>query len=56
MEQLENEDQQLISNNSVLERFEQFIREGAYPNMRMLRNDIEDAINFEVLKAQGIIT
>ena len=39
----------------VLELFEKVIKEGAYPNMRMLRNDIEDAINFEILKARGII-
>ena len=44
-----------IENNSVLELFERVIKEGAYPNMRMLRNDIEDAINFEILKARGII-
>lgn len=56
MDQIDNEDRTLISKNSVLELFEQFIKEGAYPNMRMLRNDIEDAINFEVLKARGIIT
>lgn len=30
-------------------------KDGAYPNMRMLRNDIEDAINFEILKARGIL-
>ena len=30
------------------------IKEGAYPNMRMLRNDIEDAINFEILKVRAL--
>ncbi len=40
-------------NQSLLN--ERVIKEGAYPNMRMLRNDIEDAINFEILKARGII-
>jgi ATP-dependent Clp protease ATP-binding subunit ClpA len=55
MDQIDGEDQALIANNSVLELFERFIKEGAYPNMRMLRNDIEDAINFEVLKAREII-
>ena len=49
------EDKELIENNSVLSLFERVIKEGAYPNMRMLRNDIEDAINFEILKARGII-
>ena len=41
--------------NSVLTFFEKVIKDGAYPNMRMLRNDIEDAINFEILKARGIL-
>lgn len=53
--QIDDEDKELIKNNSVLELFERVIKEGAYPNMRMLRNDIEDAINFEILKARGII-
>lgn len=55
MAQLDAEDKVLIEKNSVLEVFEKVIKEGAYPNMRMLRNDIEDAINFEILKARGII-
>lgn len=55
MEQVDAEDKAFIENNSVLELFEKAIKEGAYPNMRMLRNDIEDAINFEILKARGII-
>ena len=55
MEQIDAEDKVLIENNSVLSFFEKVIKEGAYPNMRMLRNDIEDAINFEILKVRGII-
>lgn len=55
MERVDAEDKAFIENNSVLELFERVIKEGAYPNMRMLRNDIEDAINFEILKARGII-
>ena len=55
MAQVDAEDKALIENNSVLSLFERVIKEGAYPNMRMLRNDIEDAINFEILKARGII-
>ena len=55
MAQVDVEDNSLIENNSVLELFESAIKKGAYPNMRMLRNDIEDAINFEILKARGII-
>ena len=55
MAQIDEEDRELVENNPVLELFENVIKEGAYPNMRMLRNDIEDAINFEILKARGII-
>ena len=55
MERVDAEDKAFIENNSVLELFERVIKEGAYPNMRMLRNDIEDAINFEILKAICII-
>ena len=55
MEDVDNEDRKLIENNSVLSIFEKAIKEGDYPNMRMLKNDIEDAINFEILKARDII-
>lgn len=55
MEDVDNEDRKLIENNSVLSIFEKAIKEGAYPNMPMLKNDIEDAINFEILKARDII-
>ena len=55
MEHVDTEDKKLIENNSVLKLFEKVIIAGAYPNMRMLKNDIEDAINFEILKARGII-
>ena len=55
MEQIDGEDKKLIENNSVLTFFEKVIKDGAYLNMRMLRNDIEDAINFQILKARGIL-
>lgn len=55
MAHVDTEDKKLIENNSVLTLFERVIIEGAYPNMRMLKNDIEDAINFEILKARDII-
>ena len=53
---LDDEDKALIESNGVLPFFEKAIREGSYPNMRMLRNDIEDAVNLEILKARGIIS
>lgn len=55
MERVDAEDKMLITGNTVLALFEQAIKDGAYPNMRMLKNDIEDAINFEILKARSII-
>jgi len=54
-EQLEKEDQELIQNNRVLSFYTEMISKGYYKNIRMLRNDIEEAINFEILKARGII-
>lgn len=53
--QLDEEDQVLISENQVLNFYIEKIKAGYYKNMRMLRNDIEDAINFEILKARNII-
>lgn len=53
--QLDEEDQVLISENQVLKFYIEKIKAGYYKNMRMLRNDIEDAINFEILKARNII-
>ena len=56
IDSLDDEDKALIESNGVLPFFEKAIREGSYPNMRMLRNDIEDAVNLEILKARGIIS
>lgn len=53
--EINTEDQSLVKEDTVLRLFEKAIKEGAYPNIRMLKNDIEDAINFEILKARGII-
>lgn len=49
------EDVKLIENNTVLDFFINAISKGYYPNMRMLKNDIEDAVYYEILKAKGII-
>lgn len=54
-ENLMDEDKKLIENNGVLSFFEENIKAGTYVNMRMLRNDIEDALNIEILKARKII-
>lgn len=55
MEQIKPEDKELIGDNTVLSFFEKGIKDNAYQNMRMLRNDIEDAINYLILKARNII-
>lgn len=49
------EDKELITDNTILDLFTSKIKEGYYKNMRMLKNDIEDAINYEILKARHII-
>ena len=53
--ELSEEDQQLIENNNVLSFYISHIKKGLYSNMRMLRNDIEEALNYEILKSRGII-
>ena len=53
--QLSAEDKDLILDNHVLLFFQNAIRQGYYSNMRTLKNDIEDAINIEILKARGIL-
>lgn len=53
--QLDEEDLELVPRNKVLPFFENAIRRGMYSNIRMLRNDIEDALNYEILKARNII-
>ena len=55
MKQITPEDKILIEDNTVLSVFEESIKDNAYPNMRMLKNDIEDAINYLILKARNII-
>ena len=52
---LTKEDQDLICDNHVLHFYIKKIRSGYYRNMRMLKNDIEDALNYEILKARGIL-
>lgn len=53
--QLDEEDLELVPRNKVLPFFENAIRRGMYSNIRMLRNDMEDALNYEILKARNII-
>ena len=53
--ELSEEDQNLIRNNQVLSFYIEKIQSGYYRNMRMLKNDIEDALNYDILKARGIL-
>ena len=53
--QLDADDKELVPQDTVLPVFENAIRKGMYPNIRMLRNDMEDALNFEILRARNII-
>jgi len=53
--QLSEEDQGLIKDNAVLSTFINAIKNGYYKNMRTLKNDIEDALNIEILKARDIL-
>lgn len=53
--QLSEEDQELIKGNLVLDTFTTAIKNGYYKNMRTLKNDIEDALNIEILKARNIL-
>ena len=53
--QLTPEDRKILPNDSVLNFFEEQIQKGKYTNIRMLKNDIEDAVYYELLKAHGII-
>ncbi|MCL2019741.1 MAG: AAA family ATPase [Oscillospiraceae bacterium] len=53
--QLDDDDKNHIKDNHILKDFHSYISKGYYKNMRMLKNDIEDAINYEILVARKII-
>lgn len=55
LNELSEEDKILINGNDVLSVFESYIQNGLYENIRLLKTDIEDAINYEILKAQHIV-
>lgn len=55
LSKISEEEKMLIADNDILNKFNQGIRKNAYANMRMLNNDIEDAVYYEILKAYGII-
>ena len=52
---VQEEDRALIVDNNILAFFKEHIKKGSYPNIRMLKNDIEDAIYFEILRKRNIL-
>lgn len=52
---LDEDDKILIQENTILEFFKDKIEKGFYKNIRMIKSYMEKAINFEILKARGII-
>lgn len=55
IDSLDDEEKQLMIDNEVLSFYEKAIKAGSYPNMRMLKNDIEDSINYDLLKKRGVL-
>lgn len=47
-------EQELLNTKCILPTFKNAIKKGAYKNIRMLKNDIEDAMNFEILKELNV--
>ena len=52
---LPESDRNLVSSESIIKDFTSFIQHSQYMNMRMLKNDIEDAVNFHILGGKGIL-
>ena len=48
-------DRDLISAEQIIGDFTSFIQQGHYMNTRMLKSDVEDAVNFHVLKAKNTL-
>lgn len=55
MIKLPESDRDLVSSDKIMRDFTSFIQKGNYMNMRMLKSDVEDAVNFHVLKAKNIL-
>lgn len=53
--ELGEKDRELLPDDKILPKFEDAIQRGLYPNMRMLKHDLEDAINYELLIAHHIL-
>ena len=55
IKKIPDSDRDLVSSDQILGDFTSFIQQGHYMNMRMLKSDVEDAVNFHVLKAKNIL-
>jgi len=55
MEKLNEEERKMVPGEQLLGTYINAINQGAYNNIRMLRNDIEESIYYEILKAKGIL-
>lgn len=53
--QLDEEDKKLLFSDKILKNFTEQISKSNYVNMRMLKNDIEETIYKEILKAKKVI-
>jgi MoxR-like ATPase len=52
---LPEQDKKLVPEGAVLPFYEKAIHAGAYSNIRILKNDMEEALYFEILQAKGIL-
>ena len=56
LDNLAEDDKSLVPEEAVLLFYEKAIKAGVYSNIRMLKNDMEEALYFEILRAKDILT
>lgn len=54
-QQIDEHDSKIIADNDILNFYIDAIKKGSYRNIRMLKNDMEEAINYEILKKLNVI-
>ncbi len=52
---LSTEEQRMVPKEGIMRFYSNAIQQGSYNNIRLLRNDIEESIYFEILKAKNIL-
>ena len=55
MESLDEEERNMVPSEYLLGAYIDAINKGAYNNIRLLRNDIEESVYYEILKAKNIL-